>query len=65
LAISLAYPSGEEGGIFLVQIIFNFLRGAERKGEGVSTLWHVPSTQREETSENGKEDAVIVREGEE
>jgi hypothetical protein len=31
---SLAYPSGEEGGKFLVQIISTCLRYVERKGGG-------------------------------
>jgi hypothetical protein len=35
LAISLAYPSGEEGGILLVLPAFTVLRG---RGEGVGTL---------------------------
>ncbi len=35
MATSLAYPSGEEGGNFLVQLISTCLR----KGEGVGTLW--------------------------
>jgi hypothetical protein len=40
LAISLAYPSGEEGGVFLVQMIYTCLRCAYRKGGGwVSNLF--------------------------
>jgi hypothetical protein len=40
LHISLAFPSGEEGGILPVQIISTCLRFAQRKGwGGVSTLW--------------------------
>jgi len=33
LAISLAYPSGEEGGILIVQMISTCLRGTLRKRE--------------------------------
>ncbi len=37
--ISFAYPSEEEGGILLVQMIYTCLRGEKRKGdEGASTL---------------------------
>jgi hypothetical protein len=38
--ISFAYPSGEEGGNLLVQMISTCLRCA-RGGGGVSTLWSV------------------------
>ncbi len=38
LAVSLAYPSGEEEGNFLVQMISTCLRYAYRGG-GVGTLW--------------------------
>ncbi len=45
---SLAYPSGEEGGKFLVQIISTCLRYVERKGGGYrrrvfgTEVWLVP-----------------------
>jgi hypothetical protein len=38
LAISLAYPSGEKGGLLLVHMKTTCLRGAYRKGGGESTL---------------------------
>jgi hypothetical protein len=38
LAISLACPGVEEGGVLLVQMISTWLHGA-RKGEEVGTLW--------------------------
>ncbi len=40
LNISLAYPSGEEGVILLVQMVFTFPRCPDMKGGGVSTLWN-------------------------
>jgi hypothetical protein len=36
LAISLVYPVGREGGIWLVQMKPTFHRGAKRKGRGKS-----------------------------
>jgi hypothetical protein len=40
LALSLVYPSGDEGGNFLVQMISTCLRYAYRKGGGgLGTLW--------------------------
>jgi hypothetical protein len=40
LAISLAYPSGEERIILLVEVISTCLRGTYReRGWGISTLW--------------------------
>jgi hypothetical protein len=38
MAMQLAYPSGDEGGILLVQIISTWLRTVEEGGGGVSTL---------------------------
>ncbi len=39
LAVSLAYPSGEEGGNFLVQMISTFPSPCVEGGGGVGTLW--------------------------
>ncbi len=39
LAISLAYPSGEEGGNLLVQMISTCRHGLRGRGEGVGILW--------------------------
>ncbi len=43
LAISVSYSSRREGGILLVPMISTCLRGALRKGRGVSTLWVFPA----------------------
>ena len=37
--ISLAYPSGEEGGNLLVQMISTCRHGPRGRGDGVGTLW--------------------------
>ncbi len=42
LAISLAYPSGEEGGNFLIQMISACLRYRGGRGDGSSALWLRP-----------------------
>ncbi len=39
LAISLAYPGGEKGGNFLVQVISNCILYAKRSRVGIGTLW--------------------------
>jgi hypothetical protein len=39
LAIPLAYPSGEEGDNFLVQMISTCVATRRGRGEGFGTLW--------------------------
>ncbi len=39
MAISLAYSSGEEGGLFTCSYDFYLPSQAQRKGEGVGTVW--------------------------
>jgi hypothetical protein len=44
LAESLFYPSGEEGGNFLVQLIYTCLPKRRGRGVEVGTLWYLPET---------------------